>query len=75
MESNVFRWCFIGTGTLAGQVAKEITRSGRHRIVSVFTRRFEKAESFAKLYVLPRRPGCLSVTNADIGALNSRAEV
>ena len=50
MESNVFRWCFIGTGTLAGQVAKEIMRSGRHRIVSVFTRRFEKVESFAKLY-------------------------
>ncbi len=50
MERNAFRWCFIGAGTLAGKVAKEITRSGRHQLVSVYTRRFEKAEAFAKMY-------------------------
>ena len=42
-----FGWCFIGTGTLAGGVAREITASGRHRIVSVCSRRVEKAREFA----------------------------
>lgn len=50
MEQKAFRWCFIGAGTLADKVAKEITRSGGHQIVSVYTRRFEKAEAFAKLH-------------------------
>ena len=43
-----FNWCFIGTGKLAHQVAKQITESGRHRVVSCYTRRFEKAKEFAK---------------------------
>lgn len=47
---NAFHWCFIGTGTLAGKVAKEITASGRHRIVSVYTRRMEKCRAFAEPY-------------------------
>lgn len=48
MSEKAFRWCFIGTGTLARIVAKEITGTGRHEIVSVCSRRFEKAEEFAK---------------------------
>ena len=35
MENKAFRWCFIGTGKLAHQVAAEIVKSGRHEIVSV----------------------------------------
>ena len=50
MGNQVFSWCFIGTGTLAKQVAAEITASGRHRIASVYSRRFEAAEQFAKQY-------------------------
>ena len=48
--AEVFRWAFIGTGRLGGQVAAEITASGRHRIVSVYTRRPEKCEEFAGKY-------------------------
>ena len=45
-----FQWCFIGTGTLARQVAKAITESGRHRIVSVVSRRIEAAREFAQAW-------------------------
>ena len=50
MNNSAFQWCFIGTGTLAGQVAGEITESGRHRIASVCSRRFEAAQRFAVPY-------------------------
>ncbi len=40
-------WCFIGSGTLANKVAKQITRSGRHRIVSVYSRNAETRNNFA----------------------------
>ncbi|MBO7363727.1 MAG: Gfo/Idh/MocA family oxidoreductase [Lachnospiraceae bacterium] len=43
-----FRWCFIGSGKLAHIVAKQILKSGRHKIVSVFTRRLAAGEAFAK---------------------------
>ena len=33
-----FGWCFIGCGGLAGRVARQITATGRHRIVSVYAR-------------------------------------
>lgn len=41
-----FGWCFIGTGRLAYQVAAEILGSGRHRIVSAYSRRVESAWEF-----------------------------
>ena len=47
--SNPFNWAFIGTGTLAVQVAKEITASGCHRIASVYTRNPEKCEAFCSV--------------------------
>ena len=50
MNEQVFNWCFIGTGTLAKQVAEEITASGRHRIASVYSRRLEAAVRFAEQY-------------------------
>ncbi|MCM1189201.1 MAG: Gfo/Idh/MocA family oxidoreductase [bacterium] len=45
-----FGWCFIGCGTLAKTVAKQITESGRHKIVSVYSRNPERADRFAGQY-------------------------
>ncbi len=50
MNNQPFNWCFIGTGTLAKQVAAEITASGRHRISAVYSRRPEAASQFAGQY-------------------------
>lgn len=47
MENKPFCWCFIGTGRLAHQVGDEITKSGRHEIVSVYSRRIDSAREFA----------------------------
>lgn len=46
MQDNKFKWCFIGTGTLAKKVAKEILASGKHEILSVYTRNLEKGKAF-----------------------------
>ena len=43
-----FGWCFIGTGHLARQVAQQILASGRHKIVSCYTRSTDNAQAFAK---------------------------
>ncbi|MCR5097022.1 MAG: Gfo/Idh/MocA family oxidoreductase [Erysipelotrichaceae bacterium] len=45
-----FGWCFIGTGRLAHMVAKQLLSSGRHKIVSCYTRDFEKAKAFGEKY-------------------------
>lgn len=45
-----FNWCFIGAGTLANIVAKEILPSGRHRIAAVYTRNDQKCQDFAGKY-------------------------
>lgn len=45
-----FRWCFIGTGSLACQVARQLNKSGRHKIVSCYTRNYDKAVAFAHKY-------------------------
>lgn len=45
-----FNWCFIGAGTLANTVAKEILPSGRHRISAVYTRNNQKCRDFAGKY-------------------------
>ena len=42
-----FKWCFIGTGTLAKQVAAELNKSGRHQIVSCYSRNPQKCREFA----------------------------
>ena len=49
-NSSKFNWCFIGTGTLANIVAKEILPSGRHRITAVYTRNYQKCRDFAGKY-------------------------
>lgn len=43
-----FGWCFIGTGSLANQVAKQLNKSGRHKIVSCYSRKFANALEFSK---------------------------
>ena len=45
-----FGWCFIGAGNLAGIVASQLNKSGRHRIISCYTRSFEKGQKFAEKY-------------------------
>lgn len=42
-----FRWCFIGTGSLAKMVASQLNKSGRHEIVSCFSRMYDQAVEFA----------------------------
>ena len=43
-KTKPFGWCFVGTGTLANQVATQVCKSGRHEVVSVYTRRAESGE-------------------------------
>ena len=65
---QAFRWVFIGTGRLAGEVAKEITASGRHRIAAVYTRRPEKCREFAAqygAYASETAEGAISCPEAD----------
>lgn len=50
MNSKPFRWCFIGCGKLANKIARRIIRSGRHEIVSVYSRSLDKCGRFAKKY-------------------------
>ena len=45
-----FRWCIIGTGSLAKTVASQINKSGRHEIVSSYNRRYESAVAFSEKY-------------------------
>jgi predicted dehydrogenase len=50
MKTDKFRWCFIGTGRLADQVAKQITDSGNHEIAACFSRNQETSQEFAERY-------------------------
>lgn len=45
-----FRWCFIGTGSLANTVASQLNKSGKHEIVSCFNRTKSRADEFALKY-------------------------
>ena len=45
-----FGWAFIGTGTLARKVIREITATGRHRVVSAYSRNREKLQAFCEPY-------------------------
>ena len=44
-----FRWAYIGSGGIAKSTAMNI-KKGNHRIVSVYSRTYEKAKSFADKY-------------------------
>ena len=63
-----FGWCFVGTGTLANQVAKEILASGRHTIVSCYTRNPEKGSEFANRF------GCKAAQSAEEAMLMEGVE-
>ena len=54
-----FGWAFIGAGTLGARVAREITKSGRHKVVSVYVRNAEKRRAFADAY------GALAAASAE----------
>ena len=45
-----FRWAFIGTGTLAKKVAREITATGRHVIATAYSRNREKLLAYCEPY-------------------------
>ena len=45
-----FGWCFIGAGRLAKQIGDQFLKSGRHRIVSCYTRDPQKGKEFAAKY-------------------------
>ena len=44
--AEAFKWAFIGTGTLAKKVIKEISATGRHSVVSAYSRNRERLEAF-----------------------------
>ena len=45
-----FNWCFIGCGKLANTVAKQMTKHGGHKILSCYTRDFDKCKTFAESF-------------------------
>ena len=47
---EAFGWAFIGTGAIANTVAKEITATARHRIVSCYSRNTKTSSKFANKY-------------------------
>ena len=63
--SEKFGWCFIGCGTLAKKVAKQIIKSGRHTVVSVYSRSFDKCRAFANKYGASAYGSAAQAINAD----------
>jgi predicted dehydrogenase len=45
-----FGWCFIGAGSIANTVAKEIVKTGRHKVVSIWNRTQSKATLFSEKF-------------------------
>ena len=62
---KTFNWCFIGSGRLAKKVARIIIKSGRHKIVSVYSRRFDKCEKKEKKYGAVAYGSASEAVNAD----------
>ncbi|MCR4960029.1 MAG: Gfo/Idh/MocA family oxidoreductase [Lachnospiraceae bacterium] len=48
--SDVFKWCFIGSGSLANTVADQLAGSEKHDIVSVYSRNEETGKAFAEKF-------------------------
>ena len=44
-----FRWAYIGSGSIAKNTAMNISK-GNHKIVTVYSRTFQKAKDFAEKY-------------------------
>ena len=49
-NGNVFSWAYLGCGGIAETTAKELLRSGRHRIAALWNRTASRAEAFAARY-------------------------
>ena len=45
-----FKWCFIGTGSLANTVASQILKSGKHQVVTCYSRNKKTSDEFADKY-------------------------
>ena len=45
-----FNWCFIGCGKLAHTVAEQMKKHSGHKIVSCYTRDFNKCQAFGEKY-------------------------
>ena len=45
-----FKWCFIGTGSLANTVASQILKSGKHQVVTCYSRNRKTCDEFADKY-------------------------
>ena len=45
-----FNWCFIGCGKLAHTIAEQIKKHGGHKILTCYTRDFQKCREFADKY-------------------------
>ena len=60
-----FNWCFIGCGKLAHIVAEQMKKHGGHKIVSCYTRNFEKCSDFAETY------GAIAYDNAKDAILHN----
>ena len=43
----MFNWGFIGSGTICRNTSKQMLKSGKHKIVGVYSRTFSKAKAFA----------------------------
>lgn len=50
MQTNPFRWGIIGTGHFAFDIARPVTKSGRHVFVAAYNRTKAKAERFVATY-------------------------
>ncbi len=48
--ADCFGWAFIGTGTLARKIIKQVSESGRHKVVSAYSRSRGKLEQFCSPY-------------------------
>ena len=47
-EGKVFSWAYIGTGNIAQATASRILPTGHHKIVSVYSKTYEKCKDFAE---------------------------
>lgn len=59
-----FRWAYIGSGGIAKSTAMNI-KKGNHKIVSVYSRTYEKAKAFAEKYDATAYEDFASAVNRD----------
>lgn len=50
MKKKTFNWAVIGSGTIANTVAKEITKTKRHNVVTCYSRNAKSSGKFCKKF-------------------------